>query len=551
MKLRRKVATLNQKVNRAKKKKITVVDKDDRMAKKALFKLCDDNLSKEMADIVRLSLSTKKKQGRRYSKEVTAMGISIYNISPKCYKHLRNFFVLPSPTTLKRTTSKWKCDSGLNDLFLNAFASKLQNASEDYRNCIISIDEMSLKTHLNYSVQQDKITGLSDFQGGTVESKIENHASVLMARGLFDGWTQPVSYWIVKDAFKAEDLKTIVEDCVRKLRSIGLIIRGFESDMGPNFQKFARLMGVSPENPYFYVDDSKIYYIHDVPHLFKCTRNCLLKKSIKVPAGDSVSWEYFSKVYELDKKLHFRLLHKLTDCHLNPSNKEKMRVKYAVQVLSSTMAACINTYISVKRLPEDAMTTADFTSKFDGLFDMLNSAVQFHESKPLKSGFSGTTEQSKYLKDMKTYISSLKVINDENIDVTKQQPFLRGWLITISAVECLWEDLKNMDGVEFLATRRLNQDPIENFFGKIRQNCGTNLKPTVEQFIGAFKKCLYQAFLPQGTIEGTNCEVDHDYFLFNGDEVLTADQNTESNEDPIRRQNTISQNGKPFSLFSC
>lgn len=90
-KLRSKVATLKQKLNRAKKKKIAVVDKNDRMAKEALFKLCEENLSIEMADIVRLSLSALKRRGLRYSKEVTAMSNGIYNIAPKCCKHLRNF----------------------------------------------------------------------------------------------------------------------------------------------------------------------------------------------------------------------------------------------------------------------------------------------------------------------------------------------------------------------------------------------------------------------------------------------------------------------------
>lgn len=502
-KLRRKIATLQQRENRTKKRK-TVTKKDDNIDKAALMKLCKENLSKEMADIVSLSLSNQKSRGQRYSEEIKSMSLSICNISPVCYKHLRNFFSLPSITTLKRTTASWKCENGINDSFLNEFASKLANSSEEYRTCMLYIDEISLK---------------SDSTEKAVSSKAETHRTVLMARGILHDWKQPVAYWAVNESINAEELKATLQEFIRKLVGIGLIVKVFESDMGPNFQWFAKILGVAPDNPYFFVDDMRIFYIFDVPHLFICTRNCLLNHSIEVSTtGETILWKYIQQVYKHDSKLQYRLAHKLTNSHMDPSNKDKLVVKYAVQALSSTMAACINTYISCGALPNAAMATAEFVSKFDGLFDLLNSAEQTHETKPLKSGFSGTKQQTEYLRDMKAYISSLKVRDDYGNDVTNNHPFLRGWLITIGAVEGLWEILKIMDGVEFLPTQRLNQ-----YTGKIKVNYETNPKTAVEQF---GKGPVYQDCPPRSTIgstiESTNLENDQNYCLFGGDEVFNS-----------------------------
>lgn len=399
-----------------------------------------------------------------------------------------------------------------------------------YRNCSLLIDEMSIKSPLKYSPHDDKIIGLSDFAGETITSKIGTHATVLMARGIFHNWKQPLAYWIVNGSFKAEQLKETLEACIPDLISSGLIVCLFVSDQGSNFQKFVRLMEVTPERPYFYIGDTEICFAYDTPHLYKSVRNCLLKNTIKVPSGnDEVKFEHFQSVYDHDSKRNFRMMPKLTPPHMNPTCKEKMRVKYSTQLLSSTMAACIDTYVSLGKLPVSAMNTAGFTSKFDGLFDILNSSHQFDENKPLKSAFCGTDDQIKYLNDMKVYISKLKVTGKEGEDRTLKFRFLRGWQITIAAILRLWDNVRSVEGVEYLLTRRLNSDPIENFFGRIRENSGCNNMPTVDQFTGAFKSFLYGQFLNSERIQGANCERDKDDFLFNISDIEL------SNDDELLR----------------
>ena len=60
-------------------------------------------------------------------------------------------------------------------------------------------------------------------------------------------------------------------------------------------------------------------------------------------------------------------------------------------------------------------------------------------------------------------------------------------------------------GFTSLILRNLNQDPLENYFGQIRQTCGSGTDPTYTQFIAGMKTCLVQQVAAG---RGTNCAED-------------------------------------------
>lgn len=78
---------------------------------------------------------------------------------------------------------------------------------------------------LTYSKYKDKIIGVADVAGNDIKSKIGTHATVLMDRGIFDNWKQPLCYWIVRDSFKADDLKSILQEAPFKFSESGFIIQ--------------------------------------------------------------------------------------------------------------------------------------------------------------------------------------------------------------------------------------------------------------------------------------------------------------------------------------
>ncbi len=67
-----------------------------------------------------------------------------------------------------------------------------------------------------------------------------------------------------------------------------------------------------------------------------------------------------------------------------------------------------------------------------------------------------------------------------------------------------------MHDFESLLTRRLNTDPIQNFFGTIRQQGGNSDNPTTVQFCRSFRKLFFSSLLDSST---GNCDRDLDTLL--------------------------------------
>lgn len=113
------------------------------------------------------------------------------------------------------------------------------------------------------------------------------------------------------------------------------------------------------------------------------------------------------------------------------------------------------------------------------------------------------------MKEAISYIKELKVFNG-TAEVTGRIKCLKGWLITLNAILLIWEHLKTKHDIKFLLTRRLNTDPLENFFGTTRQQGGNSDNPTPAQFSSAFRKLFSSFFL---TSSARNCDADFDDLL--------------------------------------
>jgi hypothetical protein len=59
----------------------------------------------------------------------------------------------------------------------------------------------------------------------------------------------------------------------------------------------------------------------------------------------------------------------------------------------------------------------------------------------------------------------------------------------------------------YLETRSLNQDPLENTFGVIRLHCGSNNNPIVGQFVEALNTRIINDFVYAG-VRNSNWEGD-------------------------------------------
>lgn len=96
---------------------------------------------------------------------------------------------------------------------------------------------------------------------------------------------------------------------------------------------------------------------------------------------------------------------------------------------------------------------------------------------------------------------------------------------TLNGTFQVWKSVQ--PSIQFLCTRRLNQDPLENFFGCIRQQGGNCDTPTTIQFTRAFKKLFYDNYLSPSN---TNCAADLDAMLFRCKNTRKTTELAASNE---------------------
>ena len=209
------------------------------------------------------------------------------------------------------------------------------------------------------------------------------------------------------------------------------------SDMGSNFLKLAGLLGVCEQRPYFTLNENQYFYMFDVRHLLKATRNNLLKYDIGFVSrrkSSTARWKYLEKVFEKDSLFKFRSIPKLTSKHINPSNFDKMKVKYATQVLSHSVAAALCTHISFEALPQDTEETTEFIIIFNDLFDCLNSST-FSTPVILRKPITPDSSHLTYLLEVLSVIDSIQFFEPEKGQKIKFKiKCIQGWKTTINAV---------------------------------------------------------------------------------------------------------------------
>ncbi|KAE9523725.1 hypothetical protein AGLY_015866 [Aphis glycines] len=447
------------------------------------------SLKSNLLTIVKSHIRCQKKRpnGYRYSDELKQFALTIYFLGPAVYRFFRPTLCLPVPRTLRRVMSKYELNPGLNDfLFELELIFRISNFKLEALDGTLCADEMALKTHLFYSLRKDEIIGFHQ-TNSTKTYDPAKFAFVLMICGINVQWKQPIAYFLVSGSCTGNNLYNIIMSTIAKLQNISLDVKAFITDQGSNFQKFSKKVFVSPSRPYFYVNEQKVIYMFDPPHLLKSTRNMFFKHNfINTP--------------------------KLTHAHIYPGPFEKMRVYLAAKVFSHTVAATMQTNQSLGKLSFDSLQTIQCIEKMDNLFDIFNSS-KTPNSKDFRRPFKNTSNQREYLLMMVSFFENLRVVTKNNgSDVTNRMNFINGWLISINGLLLLWSNMNPTNDCNFvLYTSRLNTDRLENLFGMFRLQNENNLNPTPVQFYCAFKKLFCLNYFKHSP--NANCLKDLDSIL--------------------------------------
>ncbi|ELU10539.1 hypothetical protein CAPTEDRAFT_194063 [Capitella teleta] len=119
-----------------------------------------------------------------------------------------------------------------------------------------------------------------------------------------------------------------------------------------------------------------------------------------------------------------------------------MKVKTAAQVLSQSVSAAIMNYICSKKLPPEALATAQFLKRMDSLFDVFNSSGKF-DPKVFRTALHKESLSLRFLEECLDLLGSIKVVG-----VKVQPPCINGWRVSIKALLALWEDVESIDGID-------------------------------------------------------------------------------------------------------
>lgn len=385
------------------------------------------------------------------------------------------------------------------------------------KQCTLMCDEICLKKKLEYN----KFRGYEDIGEFGRTEKLANYALMFYLRGIFYKWKMPFCYFATSGPVKSELLHNLIKMTLKKAIEIDLHPRILVFDQGSNNRSAVKLMGANKDQPYFYVEGKKIYICYDPPHVIKSLRNNFINARLKFfVRGKLISWQDIVKTVKIDRQSETtRTLTKVTQIHLTPNTFQKMRVKYATQLFSHSVASAIKTAAKTGELDSTtAFNTAELVESVNNIFDALNSTSATHKN-PHKTALtvngSGSIAQ-RTLENSIDFFQNIHVF--EGSQLRTNIYCLEGFQLSIQAVLLLWNDLKS-EGAKYFCTGAINQDCIENFFSVIRSRGGYNPTPTLQQFRISTQHNMHIRL--QMSVETSNCDDDPD-------EILDIDINTEN-----------------------
>ncbi|KYN12733.1 hypothetical protein ALC57_15092 [Trachymyrmex cornetzi] len=395
--------------------------------------------------------------------------LSVYRRSRCCYKFISEFLLCPSFTTLNTQLNRIPIIPGCNNIILQYLTLNANKMDVKDLNIILAWDEMAIKPALTYDVKNDKIIGFEDW-GMTRTRRYADHAIVFYIRCL-----------------SSEDT--------------------------------------------FYVGGEYIVPLYDYVHLQKGVRNNLLNKDLflnkdaRLSERESqcASWDHIITAYEVDRKCFQdrRRMRKLTDSHIFPPLILKMKVKFAVQVLSHTVADFIDMILSLDTdgivqtsnasmaLSKNSAATKEALYFFDDLFDSFNG----NSKQGLSSIITQNSGHLKFWQEALHKLNKMEFVEKKSYKSLKRNKpkCLINWRRTIKGVMCLWKMLQTC-GFTSLDLKYCNQDHVENFFSGIRRHGHQNNNPTPYLFNTAFKALLTCNITSKHSLSA-NCKEDEESFL--------------------------------------
>lgn len=436
-----------------------------------------EGLTKFLSSEQIATLTMEKKCIKKWSSEGIIKGLKLrFALGKKGYNFMRETgYPAPSYSTLNKRVSSVKFNFGVLNSIVDLHHKKVEHMSEIERDCALTVDEMEIAGDLDFDRSTKSFVGRVTL-GDT--SKTGNHLTVVVLRGLNTPWKQIIACHITGPTTNGNDMKNLIMEVITVATSVGLNIVSICSDMGSNNKALWASLGVcvsrSERTTCFAVENKEIDVLADAPHLLKNWKSAIQNSIIHIPEEvarenglitNKVGGRFVTDLWNIEMQgtSRLRTLHHLSQEIVNPGHFSKMNVGYAMRYISTKTAAALETAVTQRKLPPEALTTAWFIRILRQWFDVINS----------RKRLSSVTARN---------ITQKREFLEHFVDIIQHSDIGKGWkplntgtiLTTISFLRIATKCFQN--GYKFLLGSRLSQDALENIFSQVRKRGG--MKPT-------------------------------------------------------------------------
>ena len=251
-----------------------------------------------------------------------------------------------------------------------------------------------------------------------------------------------------------------------------------------------------------------VFAIFDICHMIKLARNAFSDMQELVIDKGKVEWNYVKMLYDLQSNEGLHLANKVSLNHVHWHN-HKMKVKLAVQVLSSSVADALQFLMEMCNIQFiNCSETISFIRQIDRLFEMLNSHSQYGRGYKKSITSININHLQNVAEDICKYLLKLKLSNGDLVIHSRRKTFVLGFYISVKSIFAISQQLL-ATGSSYKPTYRFSQDYIEILFSCIRQKGGWNNNPNCLQFQGSLRRLLIENFVSASKV--ANCTVPAGY----------------------------------------
>lgn len=330
-----------------------------------------------------------------------------------------------------------------------------ENMNNFEKTVVLQFDEVKIKCIREYDTRKDMIIGPY------------NYMQVVMVRGLFSNWKQPVYL-----GFDQKMTKDILMQVINELYQISFNVVACVSDCGGSNVGLWNALEISLDKTFFEhpVTNKNIYMFADAPHLLKLLRNWLLDKGFRLNNDIQIDRSPLENLLQLNRQ-EVSPCYKLTEKHVLCEKTQRQNVRLAAQLISNTVGCALR-----RQKPGSDKTKAENLGEFicimNTWFDIFNSYTE-KGTVPTKNAYGVNLEiQITHLDKVSKIISEMRPIGKNAM-----QTFQKGIIMSIKSLQLLFHDMKTDFSIRYICTHKLNQDSLENFFFQIRSR-GPNEHPS-------------------------------------------------------------------------